>query len=72
MAHDKQGVSVTYLSSELHISYETWTIQIKNRNSLSQHDSDCSLVGIEESIDIVKSEDKIDMECGRTAITVQR
>jgi hypothetical protein len=40
LAHDKRGVSATYLASELGIAYQTaWTIQHKVRKAMGDRDS---------------------------------
>jgi len=49
IAHDKRGVSATYLASELGIAYQTaWTIQHKVRKAMGDRDSSYTLAGIVE------------------------
>lgn len=49
IAHDKRGVSATFLASELGIAYQTaWTIQHKIRKVMGDRDSSYILSGIVE------------------------
>lgn len=49
IAHDKRGVSATFLAEELHMSYQTaWTMQHKIRKAMADRDSTYSLAGIVE------------------------
>lgn len=49
IAHDKRGVSATFLADELGIAYQTaWTMQHKIRKAMSKRDSMYSLAGIVE------------------------
>jgi transposase-like protein len=49
IAHDKRGVSATYLSDELGVAYQTaWTIQHKVRKAMGERDSMYTLAGIVE------------------------
>jgi transposase-like protein len=49
IAHDKRGVSATFLADELNMSYQTaWTMQHKIRKAMGDRDANYSLSGIVE------------------------